>query len=378
MGRVAVFSTQFLPYSQTFVYEELRRHERYLPEVFARRRLLAQRFPFTPVHVAGPLYGVARRSARFDRRFREQRFDLVHAHFGTGAVYALRWAERFDLPLVVSFHGRDVTRLCFGDRYLPTSWRYAGLSRRLFGRMTLGLCASSELRDLLIGLGVSGDKLRVHRLGVALDAFRRGARQAGRVQVAMVGRLQPKKGFAYGLRAFASAARTRPALQLRIAGDGPLRRELHALAKRLDLAGRVAFEGVLAPSEVARLLGESDVLLAPSVIAPGGDRDSGLLVAKEASASEAVPIASLHGGLPDIVDDGITGYLVGERDVSALAERLARVSDDAALRERLGRAARAKMEREYDNRACVARLEGHYDDARAMHARGGCAPGAVT
>jgi glycosyltransferase involved in cell wall biosynthesis len=368
MPRVAVFNTQFLPYSQTFVYEELRQHDRYTAEVFARRRVLAARFPYPHVHVAGPLYGVTRKSARFDRRFAAAGFALVHAHFGTGAVYALRWAERFRLPLVVTFHGHDVTRLCSRERFYPTNWRYRWFSPRLFSRMTLGLCASSELRDLLLGLGVDGAKLRVHRLGVDLSAFAKGTREPDRVKAVMIGRLVPKKGFELGIRAFAQAARTQPHVRLTIAGDGELERKLRELVAQLGLGARVTFTGALPAREVAALLAQSDILLAPSMVDARGDRDSGLIVAKEASASEVVPIGSRHGGIPDIIDDGVTGFLVPEGDATALADRLRELIADAGLRARMGAAARAKMEREYDNRACVARLEQHYDDAVASFA----------
>jgi len=372
MLRAAVFNTQFLPYSQTFVYEELRQHRRYAAEVFARVRVLPERFAYPEVHVAGPLYGYTRTDRGFDRLFEERRYDVVHGHFGTGAVYALRWAERFGLPLLVTFHGHDVTRLLSYERFLPAHWRYAALSRRLFARITLGLCASSELRELLIGLGVDGDKLRVHRLGIDLDAFNAGPRERSaaqpRVQVAMVGRFVEKKGFAHGLRAFAAVARSHPAAQLVVAGDGELDRALRALSVELGLQHRVTFTGALPAAEVATLLARSDVLLAPSVIDARGDRESGLIVVKEASASRCVPIGSLHGGIPDIIDDGVTGYLVPERDEAALAARLAALLDDPALRARMADAARAKMEAEYDNRACVERLEGFYDEARARFA----------
>jgi colanic acid/amylovoran biosynthesis glycosyltransferase len=369
MPRVALFNTQFLPYSQTFVYEELRQHRRYSAEVFTRRRLLAERFPFAPVHVAEPLYGYTRSSARFDRLFRTQPYDLVHAHFGTGAIYAMRWAERFARPLVVSFHGHDVSLLTSYERFFPKHWRYASLHARMFRTLTLGLCASTELRDLLVTLGMPADKLRVHRLGIDLEAFARGTRDAHTTRVVMIGRFVEKKGFAYGMRAFAEAARTRPDLHLTLVGDGKLDAELRRLARTLGIEARVHFSGVLPKNEIARVLAESDVMLAPSVVSAGGDRDSGLIVVKEASASEVVPIGSMHGGIPEIIDHGVTGFLVPERDVVALAQRLAGIASDASLRQRMGRAARAKMEREYDNRQCVARLEEYYDEAIALHAR---------
>jgi colanic acid/amylovoran biosynthesis glycosyltransferase len=365
--RVALFNTQFLPYSQTFVYEELRQHQRYEVEVFARKRVLPERFPFAAVHIGGALYGALRRSNEFDRRFAAQPFSLVHGHFGTGSVYALRWAQRFGLPLCVTFHGHDVTRLLSYERFLPSNWRYSALSTSLFETMTLGLCASTELRALLLGLGVPEHKLRVHRLGIDVDAFTSGARDASRFRVAMIGRFVEKKGFTYGLRAFAEVAASRPNLELHLVGDGERERELRDLAATLGVATRVTFTGALSSGEVARLLSRTDVLLAPSVVDARKDRESGLIVVKEASASECVPIGTLHGGIPEIIDDGITGYLVAERDVSALAQALATLHDDARLRNLMGSAARAKMVREYDNRRCVARLEEYYDEAIESH-----------
>src|SRR5690606_29561840 len=136
MPRVALFNTRFLPYSQTFVYEELRQHQRYEVEVFARQRLLPERFPYPHVHVAEPLYGYTRRSAKFDRLFATRRFDLVHAHFGTGAVYAVRFAQRFDLPLIVTFHGADVGLLLSRyERSKPTNWRYVHFSQQILETM---------------------------------------------------------------------------------------------------------------------------------------------------------------------------------------------------------------------------------------------------
>jgi colanic acid/amylovoran biosynthesis glycosyltransferase len=98
-----------------------------------------------------------------------------------------------------------------------------------------------------------------------------------------------------------------------------------------------------------------------------GNRESGLIVVKEASACATVPIGTRHGGIPEIIDDGVTGFLVAERDVGSLADRLRRLVTDPALRERLGAAAREKMCREYDNTARVRALEALYDEARTIH-----------
>lgn len=364
---VALFNTRFLPYSQTFVYEEIRRHERYAVEVFCGRRLLPERFPFPAVHVGGPRYRVTRRSAAFDARFRDRGFALVHAHFGTGAVYALPFARRHHLPLVVTFHGYDVPLLASPRRWLPQHLRYALLGPAVLRDMTLALCASTELMELLLAQGVPADRVRVHRLGVDVETFTPGARAPSPVEVVMIGRFVEKKGFEYGLRAFAAAARAEPGIRLTLVGEGEREPALRALADAEGVAARVGFAGVLPPDRVARLLATSHILLAPSVTERSGNRESGLIVVKEASAAGAVPVGTLHGGIPEIIDDGVTGFLVPERDTEALADRLLRLVRDPALRERLSGAAREKMLREYDNRLRVRALERFYDEARARH-----------
>jgi glycosyltransferase involved in cell wall biosynthesis len=362
---VALFNTNFLPYSQTFVYEEIRCHRRYAVEVFCRRRLLAERFPFEPVHVGGALYGITCRSAAFDARFRATRFSLIHAHFGLGAVYARPFARRHRLPLVVTFHGYDVPLLSSPFRWLPQHLRYAIQGPRVLEEMRMGLCASNELRMMLLALGVPEDRLRLHRLGIDLDRFRPGPRPAGEFRVVMVGRLVEKKGFEYGLAAFAEVARDEASLRLTLVGEGERESALRRLAANLGVTDRVSFTGPLPPEEVARLLATSHVLLAPSVVDRQGDRESGLIVVKEASACETVPIGTQHGGIPEIIDDGETGFLVPERDTAALADRLRRIVRDPALGARLGAAARKKMRHEYDNADRVRALESRYDEASA-------------
>lgn len=365
-SRVALFCTNFLPYSQSFVFEELQHHERYEAEVFCWRRFFPDRFPYAPLYQANPAYIATRKSPLFDRVIANGRFDLIHAHFGPGGTYARPFAVRHRLPLVVTFHGYDVPLLQSRLRLLPLHWPYAWSGPKLLRDMTLGLCASNELRDMLIDMGVPADRLVLSQLGVDLSAFQPAQRDPTSLRVIMIGRFVEKKGFVYGIEAFARALRNvSTPMRLTIVGSGDGEAALRALVSRLNIDAHVTFAGVLKKAEVARELSRSDVLLAPSVVDANGDRESGLIVVKEASASHVVPIGTRHGGIPEIIDDGETGYLVPERDVEAMAARLVTVSNDVALRARLGAAARRKMEQQYDIAAQVRLLESHYDAARA-------------
>lgn len=362
--RVALFCTNFLSDSQVFIYEQLRQYQRWQADVFAWRRFNPERFSFPRVHRAEPAYVIRGRSRRFTRAFAERGYALVHAHFGPAGAYARRYARRAGVPLLVTFHGYDVPLLSSPRRYLPLNLPYALGGPGMLRDLRLGICASTELMNMLMALGVDPKRLRVHRLGIDLERFAFDPRRDRR-EVLMVGRLVEKKGFEYGLTAFARALSRGIDARLTIVGQGERRRLLERQARELGIAANVAFVGAQTNEQVAARMARASVLLAPSVVARDGNRESGLIVVKEASAAGAVPIATRHGGIPDSIDDGRSGFLVEERDADAMGDRLARVLLDEPLRARLAAAGRAKMEREFDNRKLVAALEDIYDEVTA-------------
>ena len=362
--RVAVFSTNFLPASQTFVHEQLRHHARYRPEVFCWRRHHRERFEFAPVHQAGLLYGAVAYDRGFHRRFARVGFDVVHAHFGTGAIYARPYAQAHRAPLVVSFHGYDVALLTSRRRWSPAYWPYLFGARRMLEQMTLGLCASVDLRERLASFGVPERKLRLCRLGIDTGRWRPMPKTPGPLRILMVARLVEKKGHADALRAFALHRRSHPQATLRLVGAGPLRSRLARLAGRLGVGDGVKFLGERSWEGVRAELDRAHVILTPSRVARDGDRDSGLLVAKEASACGVVVVGTRHGGIPAIVDEQVTGLLADEGDVPTLARHLSALAADPERRTALGRAAVEKMTREYAIADSIRRLEDSYDEAR--------------
>jgi len=358
----AVFNTNFLPYSQTFVYQQLVNHVRYQAEVFCWRTENLDWFPYDKVNRANAAYAATRISPAFFRRFRAKRFDVVHAHFATGAVYALPYVQRFNLPFLVTFHGYDVPLLWNQRRFHPHFWPFLFHRKRVLHRMTLGLCASNDLKELLLSYGVPEEKLRIHRLGIDLERFQPKTKSNGTpLRVCIIGRFAEQKGIEYAIRAFAPHASEE--VRLDIIGDGPMADDFHALVDRLGIRQFVSFLGVLHPDQVSAYLKRCDVLLAPSVVTRIGERESGLIVAKEAGACGLPVVGTVHGGIPEIIDEGVTGFLVQERDVGALSNRLGTLLEDEVLRQRMGAAARAKMEREYDVRERVSELEDLYDQA---------------
>jgi len=374
--RVALFRNNFLPYSETFIHDELRFHVRYEVTVMARTLRNEERFKGHKIvavdHLAGPRdrlgsawYGATGRSPIIDTAIQTGHFDILHAHFGHNGVYALGFARRHRLPLVVSLHGRDVTVLIGKDRFRPNWWYYSCRCKALFREATYFLAASTELKELIVRAGCPAEKVLINRLGVDLDNFhpQPDQRATSPVELVMVGRFVEKKGHMDGIAAVAQAVSQGHDVKLVLIGDGPLKPQYDRQIAALGLTPRDEFTGPLPHGGVLERISRSTVVLAPSVIAKNLDRESGLIVAKEAAACGIPTIGTLHGGIPDIIDNGVTGFLVPEHDPQRLGERLCQLLGDEELRASFGLAARAKMEREYDIRHRIAALEVIYDDA---------------
>lgn len=384
-SKVGLFSTVFCPYSQTFVWDEVTSHKRYDIDVYTCERQYPDRFPYDHVYTLEDVPAAERLFARAFlysksrfKQIRDGQYALLAAHFGPGSLYALPYAERLNLPLIATFHGFDVPLLWNARKYHPEYWRYWMLSKWMFARVDRFLAASEELRNMLIDIGAPREKVYTWRLGVRipeLSSLKPRERQAGETyRLIQVGRFVEKKGYIYSLRALEILKkRYRDAhrdfhVELTCVGDGEGRRECEQFVQTHDLQDCVKFVNHHPQNEVFKMMEASDVLLCPSIVARNGDRESGILVAKEAGARCVPVIGTYHGGIPEIIDDGKTGFIVQERDSEAIAKHLETLLTHEALRREMGMAARRKIENEYCLEKRVEELELHYDEVIAERA----------
>jgi glycosyltransferase involved in cell wall biosynthesis len=185
--------------------------------------------------------------------------------------------------------------------------------------------------------------------GVDLDIYTAGSdsTDGNGVTVAYAGRLIEGKGVDVLLRAFA-AGPARANVRLRIGGDGPVRPMLERLAAELDLNSAVEFVGWTV--DMPSFWRACDVAAMPS----DGCIESFGMAAVEAMACARPVVVTENGALPELVDDGITGFVVPRQDAGALAEALAALARDADKRRVAGSAARARCEQKFNIRDCAA------------------------
>lgn len=294
--------------------------------------------------------------------FPRRSFEVVHCHFGPNGILAaaLRDIGVLNGPLVTTFHAYDLTK------YLE-KWGET-LYARLFELGDRFLVISERWRARLLELGCPEEKIRVHHMGVdcrRLSAGRKDCDDTQPVRLLSVGRMVEKKGFEYGVRAVAELVRRGLRCEYEIIGDGPLRTELERLIERLDVSTTVRLSGWKTSAEVFARLRASDVLMAPSVTGRDGDQEGIPVTLMEAMAIGLPVVSTRHSGIPELVRDKESGYLVAERDVAGLAERLADLMESPQRRRAMGAAGRSAVERDFDIEKQNDRLVRMFNELRA-------------
>ena len=284
-------------------------------------------------------------------------YDVLHCHFGPNGIIGLNVKRALGLrsPVVTSFYGYDVSHGRWARSDGPYGW--------LFREGDLFTALSDDMGARLEALGCPAERIVKHPLGVKVRELSlrvRKPREDGRVVLLTVARLIEKKGLEYSIRAVARLAERYPGIEYRIAGDGPLRARLERLAGELGVAGSVSILGWLDRQAIREQLDEADIFVLASVTAEDGDQEGTPTALLEAQAVGLPAVSTRHAGIPEILEDGRAGYLVPERDVDALFERLAHLVEHPELWAALGRAGRQYVEAYHDTDELSARLASIY------------------
>jgi colanic acid/amylovoran biosynthesis glycosyltransferase len=371
---VAQIVRTYLPLSENWIYEQARILERYR-SVFASRRIAnLHTFPFVPV------YSVAQRSLpvrlweRAQRKRKgyspffadvctQEQAVIMHAHGGGIATASVSTARHLGLPLVTSFYGVDMWQHPEGA---------AGLRRKyadVFAYGTLFLAEGPAAGAQLARIGCPPDRIIVHRLGVDVARIPlrpRSLEDGSALRVLMAARFIEKKGLPYGVEAFSRVAKGHPSMRLTIVGKASAARyrhvaaELQQIARRHGVENQIEMMGFIPREKLRELADQHHILLHPSVQAKSGDAEGGHPVVMTMLAAGGMPIlATYHCDIPEVVQDGVTGWLCAERDVDCLEAALRSIVKDPALLQEMGRRARKLVEEKYDIR--TNRLDPVYD-----------------
>ena len=231
--------------------------------------------------------------------------------------------------------------------------------REKTARAAFGMCSSHyNVRFLTDEMGCDRAKLDVMRTGVNLKAFPlRGEKTpAAPFQVLSVGRLVDKKGFDLLIAAAAELLREGRDLHVTIIGGGPAGDALRAQAADPALRGRITLTGALPQEEVRRHFAEADAFVLPCRQTKDRDMDGTPIVLIEAMALGVPVVSTTVSGNPELVEDGVSGFLVVPEDPGAVAGAVRRLMDDPAAARRMALRARSTIEDAFDLDGNIARL----------------------
>jgi colanic acid/amylovoran biosynthesis glycosyltransferase len=195
-------------------------------------------------------------------------------------------------------------------------------TERMLKAVRLVLVRSHSLGEGVIRIGCPENKIRIHRTGIPVAETPFIARTwptTGEWRFLQAGRLIEKKGFATSLLAFAEFAARYPKATFTIAGEGPLQSELETHARELGIGDKVFFRGFISQNELRELFYSSHIFLHPSETGADGNQEGVPNSMLEAMASGLPVFATVHGGIPEAVENDRSGILVAEKDLKSRA-----------------------------------------------------------
>ena len=243
--------------------------------------------------------------------------QVIHAHFGRGGALVLPLAQKLGLPLYVTYHGGDATKYTHQkSRIIPTIYQ-----RRLKNLQSYAngfLCVSKFIAQRLADQGFPRHKLITHYIGINCKNIIKPTIKNG--PMLFVGRLTKKKGVDLLLKAIRKLQEKKgPLPSLYIAGSGSQEASLKKLANGLKTIKFIGWQNHIALQKIMRY---AQAIVVPSREADDGDCEGLPTVILEAIRAGTVVIATNHAGIPEIIEDKVSGLLTPEGDINALADSL--------------------------------------------------------
>jgi glycosyltransferase involved in cell wall biosynthesis len=304
---------------------------------------------------------------------RRGRFDVVHTHSSKAGILGRIAARLAGVPVVVHtlhslvFHEfqarwKNALYIWLKKRCAPITDVLISVNEQTVrGAVAAGIGRPEQYVTIYSGIELDrfltvGERLdpgaAKRRVGIPFDA----------PVVGKVARLFPLKGHAQFLAAAAEIAALNPSAWFLLVGDGPLRGELEARVAELGLRDRTVFTGRVPPDEVPECLQAMDVVVHTSL------REGIARVLPQAGAVGKPIVTFALDGAPEVVKDGVSGYLVPPLDTAGLARRVAELLADEDRRRSMGLAGRAFVERHFSVERMVARINEQYDRLLAARA----------
>jgi len=261
--------------------------------------------------------------------------DGVLAEYGPAGVAVMEACRLAGKPLFVHFHGFDAYKKEILKLYMD---RY----KRLFSYASGIVAVSEAMYRQLKELGAPEDRLHLNRYGVDPERFKGASPEHAPPVFTAIGYFVEKKAAPLTVLAFSRVVAKCPEAMLVMAGEGPLLGPARRMAEALGISDRVDFPGFQSAEGVSRLMRQSRVFVQHSLVAETGDSEGTPVAVIEAQMSGLPVVSTYHAGIPDVVVNEETGFLVPEAATDEMGDRMLQLALDPALAGKMGRAGRER------------------------------------
>lgn len=279
----------------------------------------------------------------------ENKIDLIFCEYGPSGAALLPLSIKTKISLVVHFHGYDAYR----DDVLNA---YGKQYKLMFDNAKAVIGVSTHMCEQLQQLGCNPAKLNCLPYGIDTTIFYVKEPVTKHNTFVSCGRFVEKKAPQLTIKAFAIVLEKMPDATLIMIGDGELLEASKALANELKISHAVTFTGALNQVQIADIYSRSLMFVQHSVVTANHDSEGTPLAILESGASGLPVISTKHAGIPDIIIDGETGWLVNENDVEAMAERMLFMAQQPALCAGMGLKASVHIRNNYDLKTYTEKL----------------------
>ncbi|WP_051199827.1 glycosyltransferase [Christiangramia echinicola] len=270
--------------------------------------------------------------------FVKNKVEIVLAEYGTTAKTYLPVIKDLKLPLIVHFHGYDASRkdiLKKNDNY-----------RMVFEYARYIIVVSKKMYDDLLRLGCPESKL-IYNVYGPNDRFLSVDPHFNNPQFFAMGRFVDKKAPYLTILAFEQIYKEFPEARLLMAGDGYLLNTCKQLVKYYNLQERVEFLGVISRESFIEYLEKSIAFVQHSITADNGDSEGTPVAILEASAAGIPIISTYHAGIPDVITNGVNGFLVEELNVNEMANSMRKLLESRTLAKMMGKEGRINIKKNF-------------------------------
>jgi len=290
--------------------------------------------------------------------FLNSNYDILHCHFGpNGIVGSLLKEIGIKGKLVTTFYGYDLSS------YITLNG--TNVYKLLFKNCDLFFPICKYFRDKLIEFGCNPNKIKVNYINIDCNRYKFKKRifhSGETLEILTVAVFEGRKGYEYSLKAIAKLVEMNKDIRYTIAGDGENKQKIMQLIDDLNIKNYINYVGRVNQKELIKLYDQAHVFLLPSITADGNDQEGTPTVILEAQATGLPVISTNHSGIPEIILDNESGFIVPEKDVFAITEKLNFFIDNSDALEIMGYKGREFIKQKFDMQESNNKLENAYKD----------------